>query len=773
MVDSIEKFVFRFKAVILGLLAVFTVWMGVYSTQLKTEAGFWKQVPQEHEYIKTFFQYEKDLPGANQIMIVVAAPDGEIWTPEFLKRLYDVTQTVFFLPGVDRSSVTSLWTPNMRVLEVDEEGLRAYDVIAGNVTPDKLTEEQVAVIRKNTVIGGYVGRMVARDFSAALIRAELMEINPETREKLDYLDLSAKMEREVREAYTDEKAEIHIIGFAKMIGEIADRAGDVVIFFGVAFLLTTAAVYIYSKSWVLTFLAVFCSFVSVIWMFGLLVIFGFSLDPLAILVPFLIYAIGVSHGVQQINLISAKTCEGAAPDEAARATFSRLLVPGSMALITDLVGFAILIFIPIGMIQELAIMASLGVALKIITNLLMLPLLATYFKFDDGYVGRVTRARESRIVMTRKLAQIARPRNAIVTFVISLALVGTAVYESRDRKVGDLQAGSPELWPTSLYNQDTAVLVEHFDINVEALVVVVETPSEACIKYEYMSLVDDFGWTMRNLEGVQSVVALSDIAKFNFVIMNESNLAWREMPRNKFNLIQATQAVSTRTGLLNGNCTLLPVVIYTKDHKAETINRIIDAVADFTATRDLGEANFRLAMGSVGIMAATNQVIAASELPMLGYVFLVIIILVFAAYRDWRAVICCCLPLVMATFLGYWFMELMQIGLKVSTLPVLVLAVGIGVDYAFYIYSRLQIYLDQGVDIIEAYGKTLEETGMAVVFTAITLAVGVSTWGFSGLKFQADMGLLLTFMFVANMVGAVTALPALAVILERIFPRKI
>ena len=60
-----------------------------------------------------------------------------------------------------------------------------------------------------------------------------------------------------------------------------------------------------------------------------------------------------------------------------------------------------------------------------------------------------------------------------------------------------------------------------------------------------------------------------------------------------------------------------------------------------------------------------------------------------------------------------------------------------------------------------------------VVFTAITLAIGVSTWSFSALKFQADMGSLLTFMFFVNMVCAMTTLPALAVILDKLFPRKV
>jgi predicted RND superfamily exporter protein len=102
----------------------------------------------------------------------------------------------------------------------------------------------------------------------------------------------------------------------------------------------------------------------------------------------------------------------------------------------------------------------------------------------------------------------------------------------------------------------------------------------------------------------------------------------------------------------------------------------------------------------------------------------------------------------------------------------MVLAVGIGVDYAFYIYNRLQGHLAAGQPIVKAIEQSILEVGMATIFTAITLAVGVATWSFSALKFQADMGKLLAFMFIVNLVMAMTALPALAVVLERIFPRR-
>ena len=172
------------------------------------------------------------------------------------------------------------------------------------------------------------------------------------------------------------------------------------------------------------------------------------------------------------------------------------------------------------------------------------------------------------------------------------------------------------------------------------------------------------------------------------------------------------------------------------------------------------------------MIAAVDDEVSRSETPMLLYVYAAIMILVFLVYRDVRAMIVCCAPLTVGTFIGYWFMEAFDIGLTVATLPVMVLAVGIGVDYAFYIYNRLQLHLAHGEPMQLALRRAIQEVGMATIFTAITLAVGVATWAFSPLKFQADMGKLLAFMFMVNLVMALTTLPALAVVLDILFPRR-
>ena len=768
---SIENFAFRFKAFILGFLFILTVFMGYFATQLRMDAGFNKMLPQGHEYINTFFQYSEAFGGGNRILVVLEAKKGEIWTPEFLQTLKKATDDIFFIPGVARHTVTSLWTPNTRYLAVTEDGIEAGDVIPANFKP---TPEAIKKVLENTLRADLVGRLVSTNFRAAMIRAELLDVNPETRQRLDYFDVADKLENEVRKKYISDDVDVKIIGFAKLTGDIADGAQSVVQFFGVAFILTCIMLWLYCRSVRLTVVTVSSSLCSLIWQFGLLNIMGFGLDPLAVLVPFLVFAIGVSHGVQQVNMIGAEIAAGLDKEKAARVTFSFLLRPGAVALMTCLAGFATLYIIPIGMIQELAITSSIGVGLKIISNLIMLPLMASYIAPGAEYGEKVKRAMDARAKAWPYLARIAIPRNAFIFigFCVIIGIVG--FIQGSKRQIGDVHSGAGELRPEARYNLDSQYIAENFALGLNVLTVIAETPKAACIDYGVMDFLDRFSWYMKNVPGVVTTLSLTAIAKNVNALWQEGHLKMRALPRASSALAQATSNVESSSGLLDSQCSILPTHIYLADTKAETVKTVVKAAEDFIndPANQSDDIKMRIGTGNVTIVSATNQVVEHSEIPMLLYVYAVVMVLVIFVYREWRGAICCVVPLILSTIIGNWFLNGAGIGLKISTLPVLAIAVGIGVDYGIYEYNRMQRYMRMGVSPHEAYLQALNDVGSATMFTGGTLAIGVSTWIFSELKFQADMGLLLTFMFLVNMVGAITLLPAMVAALEYLWPLK-
>lgn len=771
-VKACETLFFGRRAALLLVLTAVTAVMGVFAARLHMSAGFGKQLPLGHEYTETFVKYKDVLFGANRLIVVVRARQGDIWTPQGLRRLNDVTQALLYLPGVDRRSVTSLWTPNTRVMQVTEEGYEARDVIGGDITPEKLDAATVARIRDNVIQGGYMGSLVAGDSSGAMVTADLLDADPRSKAPTDYIALGPKIEQELRANFEDADIEIQIIGFAKQISDIAEGAQGVVLFFALAFVLTALAVYWYCRSWAFTAAALLCSLVSLVWQFGTLQLLGYGLDPLAILVPFLVFAIGVSHGVQQINTIVRQIGAGRTPAEAARESFGALLIPGTMALVTAFVGFATLLLIPIPMIRELAITASLGVAYKIVTNLVMLPVVASYVRLPAGYGARMLHTREVRARAVLALGRLAEPATARVVVALAVLLFGLAVWGARDRHVGYVQPGAPELRDSARYNRDAVSIAEKFAVGLDVLTVVFETPPDSCYDHARMVFIDALAWELANTPGVIGTASLPALVKLGAAGFNEGNPKWGDMPRDARSMASFIGLVGEGSGLYDPRCTVLPVHAYLSDHKADTVKRAVAVVKQYRSEQHSEGVTVRLASGNTGVQAATNETLEATELPMMLYVYATIVVLVFLTYRDWRAVVACCVPLTLATFIGYWFMKLLDIGLTVATLPVMVLAVGIGVDYAFYIYNRLQAHLADGLPIVPAFRSALAETGIATVFTALTLSVGVATWVFSPLKFQADMGLLLAFMFMLNMVMAITLLPALAVVIDTLLPRR-
>ena len=782
LMDRVVRLIFSHRSIVLIGFSALTLLMGYNAFKLRIDAGFEKLMPLEHPYIQTLMEYQQDFGSGNQIIVALTQKEGDIFNPEFFETMKLATDEVFFLPGVARSTVTSIFTPNVIYVEVIEDGFYGGFVIPAEFRP---TEEWMPVVRNNIIKSGRVGSLVANDFSGALIRADLIERDPTTGEPLDYQQVAADLEERLRERFETGDIKVRIIGFAKSTGDIAEGARDVIGFFGIAFAITAILLFLYSGSIKLTVLALVASLVAVIWQLGLLPMLGFGLDPMSILVPFLVFAIGVSHGVQMISGWMGEVMYGGTHDElgrelvpvpeqpsgvdsleAARRTFKRLVIPGSLALASDVLGFVTVLLIDIGIIQEMAITASLGVASIIFTNLLLLPVLLSFVKLSnlEQYRARRQAAEAKRDGLWQKMAALTRTGPSLTILGIAAALATVGLIKGGDLKIGDLHAGVSELRENARYNLDSQVIEDKFSIGVDRLSVIVEAQKNACIDYEVMKEMDRFAWHVQNLPGVHSVDSLARAMKLIIAANNEGSPRWFELSREPFNMAAALHDLERGGGdeYMNAPCSAMPVNIFTTDHKAETIANVIAGIEAFEPNLPDEKFRLRLASGNVGIIAATNQTVAAAQVPIMLWVYLAIVVMCLVTFRSVGGTLCVIIPLALVSLLCYALMAVLEIGLKVNTLPVVALGVGIGVDYGIYIYSRMAAFIHDGDVLGEAFYKAMRTTGKPVIFTGMTLGVGVATWIFASLQFQADMGILLTFMFVLNMLGAIFMLPALA-----------
>jgi len=760
----LERLIFNNRPIVIGICLLVSIFLFWQATLVRPSTSFEKMIPLGHPFIQNMMEHRNDLANlGNTVRISVQAKQGDIFSKEYMETLRQINDEVFYISGVDRSGLKSLWSPSVRWTEVTEEGFAG-----GEVIPQSYDGSQASLdkLRNNVLKSGQVGRLVANNFKSSIVDVPLQEFYPDPNDQskllpLDYRQFSHQLEEKIRDKYEAQNpnVDIHIVGFAKKVGDLIDGLIMVVMFFGVAFFITLVLLMWFTRCIRSTIAVLSTTLIAVIWQLGLMHVVGFGLDPYSMLVPFLIFAIGISHGVQKINGIALQSSDADNALTAARRTFRQLFLPGMIAILADAVGFITLLIIDIGVIRELAIGASIGVAVIVFTNLILLPVAISYAGISKRAIVRSKEAAFREHPFWRLLSNFAAPKVARVSVILSLLALAGGLWYGHNLKIGDLDQGAPELRPDSRYNQDNNFIINNYSTSSDVLVVMVKTPPEGCSAYQTLSAINELSWKMENTPGVQSAISLVTVSKQVIKGMNEGNLKWESLSRNKDVL---NSSISRADGLYNNTCSLAPLLIFLNDHKAETLDRAVHAVQDFANANNKDGLEFLLAAGNAGIEAATNEVIKQAELTILILVYLCVAVMCMITFRSWAATLCIALPLVLTSVLGNALMAFMGIGVKVATLPVVALGVGIGVDYGIYIYSRLESFLRAGLPLQEAYYETLKSTGKAVLFTGLCLAIGVCTWIFSAIKFQADMGLMLTFMLLWNMFGALWLLPALA-----------
>jgi predicted RND superfamily exporter protein len=763
-VGKLTFWLFHFRKPLLILFILITIVLGAMASKLSVQAAFTKMIPLKHEYMQTFIQYADTFGGANKVLISLKNSKGDIYNKPFMDKLRAIHEEVFYLNGVERSKVTSLFSSNVRYTEVVEDGFTGDVIISSDFAG---TDDQLGKVKVNVLKSDWVGRIVARDMSAAMVVATLQDNDPETGKRLDLQEVAKKLEA-IRVKYENDGQTVQIIGFAKSVGDIASGAAGVLVFFAIAFVLTTVLLYWYSGSAKITALAIICAVVPVIWLLGLLPVFGLGLDPMSILVPFLIFSIGVSHAVQMTSAWKLETLEGHDGVTASRLCVQKLFIPGAMALVANALGFMVIGFVEIEMVHELALTATIGVTVMIVTNKMLLPILLSYLKFKDA--AKELKGNEtSGFWLWEKLGALAEPKAAAVVLAISAVLLAGGLYKAADLKIGDLGKGVPELKEGARYNRDVEVITKDFALGVDVLQVIAEHTSKEspCVQRDVMDKMEEFELAMRQVDGVATVRSIGGFVKMATQNYAETAIKWRMLPEETAQIAQGT-SFATRFGpeFMNSTCSSLPINIFTSDHQATTITRIIDQIRLFKEKNDSDEFKFRLASGNVGVMAATNEAVHAADKWVNLALFASVAALCMLEFKSIMVTLCIILPLGLVTILCNAVMASLNIGLKVNTLPVVALGVGVGVDYGIYLFERMKHEIaDSGLSLRDAFVSALKQRGTASVFTAVTMTLSVTTWLFSDLKFQADMGLLLAFMFLVNMFAAILVLPALAAFL--------
>ena len=773
-VNSFASFIFSRRKSLLFMFVVLTIALGFSSSNIKTGADFLKTVPVNHDYMKVFSEYKKSFGGANKIIVAITPANDSVYTNTSLNILKEITEDVFFIDGIERSSVTSLFTPNVRFVEVVEEGFRAGNIISADFSG---AESQIIKIRENVLKSNWNGRIVARNGSSALVVATILD-QDQKGNTVDVFKIAKSLEN-IRKKYETDELKVHIIGYSKAVGDIADGASGVIIFFGYAFLLIMILLVIYFKSFLLTLYTLICSLVPVVWLLGLMPILGLSLDPMSILIPFLIFSIAISHAVQMVNAWKNEGLSGNCRLESSRLAFKSLFIPGTTALLANAIGFGVIAVVEIDIVRELVITATLGVLLMIVSNKFLLSILLSYFP-ENSKLYKSLGNGELADKFWSIVQKILIFRNSIFILILFAITSFFCFFYAQKIQIGDLGIGVPELREDSRYNKDVLAITNSFDIAVDSLKVIVELNGNdsPCLNKEVMESIDEFEFVMKQNENVIAVQGMAGLVRKINQSYSENNVRWRVVPETSIQIAQGV-GYATRLGnaYMNAGCTALPITIFLRDHQSMTINSVVDDVKKYAKTNNTNLINYKLAMGNAGVMAATNEVIATSEILVNFALFVAVSILCLVVFNSFSITLSIVLPLLLVTMACNALMVFLTIGIKVNTLPVIALGVGVGVDYGIYLFERISHGIklhDQSLS--DAYFVSLKQRGSASIFTALIMSIGVLSWVWSDLKFQQDMGLLLGFMLFFNMIGAIIFVPVIAKILnvdKKIFKLKV
>jgi predicted RND superfamily exporter protein len=830
LVARISDTLIRLRHPLSVLFAAVTIFFGYSATHVKLDPGFLKLIPIQHPYMKTMMQY-LDLSGANTLLVNLRwKGEGDIYNKTFMSAMQKATDDVFFIPGIDRTQVSSIFTPNTYYIEITEDGFKGEPVVPSRFSAQP---EELDRVRHNVGLSGQVGLIVSNDQKSALIRADLQEADTGNPEKAEIFyrrviaklgDIRGRFESQtkyvyklktdhdpfkagdtVAEGYVDygwglryqmfyaqppdgsdaigikggevtaeaapnpdynANLEVNIIGFAQLLADVINGLIGVFVFFALAFVITLVLLFVYSRSVRLTIAAMVVALLPVLWLIGILPLIGFGVDPMSILVPFLIFSIGVSHAVQMTSAWRQEAAAGASSIEASRTAFRKLFVPGAVALLTNALGFAVIMLIDIPIVHELGITACIGVLLMIVTNKMILPIILTHLKLEESSRRHSTKAgAKTHSPIWKAVAKCAEPRTALVVFGVCLALLAASTWLSRGLVIGDSGTGAPELRYDARYNYDNRLINQTYDIGTDVLTVIAEAKDfqgDSCLQYPVVNLIDRLELYVRGIDGVRSVTSVAGIGKLVISAFNEGNPRWRALPRSESGLSTGSKAFDPGMGLNNEGCRAIKVMIFMKNHDGANVAHVVAELKKFIADNPVQGVSLRLASGNVGVMAATNEAVGEAEDRMLLAIFGALALLCLLTFRSVKATLCVLVPLTIVSIFCNALMAAMGIGLKVATLPVVALGVGVGVDYGIYLFERIQHEMkDNALNFHDAFEEAMQQRGTAAVFTAITMAIGVGTWTLSALKFQADMGLLLSFMFLVNMLGAICLLPAL------------
>ena len=561
---------------------------------------------------------------------------------------------------------------------------------------------------------------------------------------------------------------ISVAGEPRLYGWVYEYAGEAKWIFLTTTVLTWILLYLYFHDWRGALRPTITGVISAIWGLGFINLIGLPFDPLALVIPFFITARAVSHSVQMHDRYYEEfEKSGWDKEKAIVGAFAELFVPTLSGILTDAVGILAILLVPILMLQKLAISASFWILAITVSELLLNPIVYHYLKAPDKETVLNREKGWFRNLIFSVTDVILSKTGRVATIGAWALLTAVSIYFLKDLTIGDPTAASPLLWQDSPYNVSHTNIQEKFG-GVEPLIVVAEGYDKDAMKDpQVLRTMEKFQRHLERDPDVGYSFSLADILRAVNMVFHELEPKWGVIPNDwidvggLFFVFFSGSPPSETAKYVTPDYSTAHVTFYAKNHQGDNIRRIIERARQFIKENPMDKAEFKLAGGLIGVLAAGNEEILKNDLLMNFLGFFTMYVIILFTYRSWMAGIFMLLPLFLSNIAINAYMAIQGIGINISTLPVVTVGVGFGIDYGLYIVSRIIEEFQKSGDMDFSVREAVSTSGKAVTFTAITMVLGTLVWWFSSIRFDAEMGLLLALWMLVSFIASMTLMPVL------------
>lgn len=766
----IEVFVFYHPKMFLAAILLATLFFASRIPYLEMYSNFADLLPQEHPYIQLHNDVKDTFGGANNVVMAISVSEGDIFNPDTLARIHRLTQGVDSLPGVNHNLVRSLTHRTVRKTWLTEMGNMNSEAYYDPLKSD-LSQAELDTLRQDVMANPTVyGLLVSPDLKSALIRADFNE------GQLDYVEIFrelGELQRSVETLRTSERApgvEIYATGQPVLMGWVYSYLDQILQIFFLTMAILLALLFAYFRTRVYGILLPLIGvLISATWGLGIVSLLGYNLDPLTLVIPFLITARAMSHGIQLVERYYLEAQHATDNHDAARRTFETLFRPGTLGIVSDAVGLLLISLGSSPINVKLGIYASIWAGSVVLTVLITVPLVLSLLPLNSRAGEPAGNEQRGVFAATARFVTSKAGSTAVLLFGLAVYIVGG--YLSSWVQIGESEPGSPILYPDHDYNVSSKNINAQFP-GSEEMYVVARTDEPGGIKRpEVLRALQDFQIHMLQDPAMGGTKGMPDLVKQVNRILHNDDPRWSVIPGDASyvgGLMFAFMASSPIPGALkefvDTDDQTANIVFFYKDHKGETLRRAIFMAKEWIndPANQVEGLELRLAGGPIGVTAAINEAAFQSNIVIIPAAMVLIFLFVTIFYWSLHAGWLMFLVMTFCTVATYAYMGVAGIGIDVNTVPIIAVGIGVGIDYSIYMMDRIREETARADgDLASGIRHSIATTGKAIAFTAAALIGGIIMWAFvSDLRFQADAALLLVVMLILNAWAAANLVPA-------------